>query len=306
MGEYTISSGFTGLNNKVDPVRLSYDPKTGIGELAEAVDVDIDDTGRIVRRAGQTLLSSTSSHSVFCDEGDAFVVQDRASDAALYQISTGFTLTGIRSGLTKGERVSFCQVGSKTYYSSRYQNGVIESGVSVPWPVHEHVGPTTMREFYPAPLGAHIAYLDGRMWIVVDDTIYVSEMHQVGKFRLAARGFPFPSTVRMIKPVNGGMWVSDSEKTGFIRLAEKFEQMEWKEKASFPAHEWSENIELVDLSQTVFQVPGLSAVWSSDAGLCIGTEEGQLIVATESKLIYSTGAMGATVVSDNIAINSVY
>lgn len=305
---YTIFTGTTGLNNIVDTVRLKFDPETGIAELSESVDCDIDDSGGVSRRAGRTLLQAGNFHSLFCNKGDCFVVEDRVSDAALYKVGTGLTLTGIRSGLTKGERVSFFQVGDKTYYSSLFQNGMCENGLSYAWPTHTHVGVDTHREFYPAPLGSHIAYLDGRMWIVVGDTIYVSEMYQVGSFRLAARGFPFPSDVRMIKPVAGGMWVSDSTKTGFIRSAEKFEQMVWDKESVYPvpAHEWSECIELVDLSKTIFNIPGQSAIWSCDDGLCIGTESGRVVVATKDKLNYLTGAMGATVAVGHNVINSVY
>jgi len=52
MAEITVFSGATGINNIVDPVRLKFDPDTGIGELAEAVNVVIDQTGRISRKHG--------------------------------------------------------------------------------------------------------------------------------------------------------------------------------------------------------------------------------------------------------------
>lgn len=302
----TLLRGCRGINNRIDPVRLRYDAETGMADLAEAVNCDIDDTGQIGRRQGQTLLSAGVYHSVFCDKGDAFVVQDRTSDAAIYQIATDFSLTEVRPGLEKGERVSFCQVGDKTYYSSRYQNGIIEAGISSAWPVETHVGNTTLREFYPAPLGSHIAVFMGRMWIADGPVVWVSEPYAFGKFRLSASGFPFGSDVRMIRPVAGGVWVSDSNKTGFIRGAEEFSAMTFEKKSSFPAHEWSDNIELVDLSRTALEIPGLSAVWSSDDGLTIGTSTGELVVPTRERLIYPTGATGATVVNGSNVINSVY
>ena len=82
--------------------------------------------------------------------------------------------------------------------------------------------------------------------------------------------------------------------------------MEYDKKSPFPAHEWSVNINLVDLAQTMFKVPGLSAVWSSDEGLCIGSSDGQLTVATKNNLIYPTGSSGSTVVDKHNVINSIY
>lgn len=307
MTESIILKGALGLNNIIDPLRHPYNTETGVGFLAEVVNCDIDDSGMISRRLGQVLLSNISSHSVFCDKGDCFVAQDRTNDAALYQVGTDLSLTGIRSGLTKSARISFCQIGNKTYYSNYFQNGVIEDGISTAWPVTtSHVGADTVREFYPAPIGSHLACFHSCMWVARDNVIWVSEPNAFGKFDMARRFFQFGSNVRMIKPVSGGVWVSDEERTGFIIAADKFIDLQYIKRSSFPAHEWSENIELVDLSSTKYQIQGLCAVWSSDEGLCIGTPDGQLIVATKEKLVYPTGANGATVVDGHNAINSVY
>jgi hypothetical protein len=115
------------------------------------------------------------------------------------------------------------------------------------------------------------------------------------------------TNIRMIRPVLNGVWVSDEEKTGFVPMIEGRSMADWQflKKSSFPAHEWSANIELVDLSESD-QIPGLSAIWSSDEGICYGTENGELIVKTKSKLEYSTGDNGATVVDGHNVINSVW
>ena len=307
MAESIILKGALGINNKIDPLRHQYNLDTGVGFLAEAINCDIDDSGMVSRRSGQVELSAISSQSVFCDKGDCFVAQDRSSDAALYQVGTDLSLTGIRSGMTKGARVSFCQIGDKTYYQNGYQSGVINSGVSTSWPVNtDHVGANTVRKFYEAPVGTHIAFFHSCMWVIDGKVVWVSEPNAFGKFDFSRRYFQFASDVTMIKPVANGVWVSDSEKTGFIESAGSFADMKFVKKSSFPAHEWSENIELVDLSQTDLQISGLSAVWSSDAGLCIGSSEGKLIVTTERKLIYPTGGTGATVVDGHNVINSIY
>jgi len=299
-------TGSSGLNNIIDPVRLKYSSDTGVSELAEAVNVDIDDTGRISRRPGQEIVFAEVSHSLFCDTGDCFVIQDRTADAALYKVGTDLSLTGVRSGLMKGAKVSYWQAGTKTYYSSTFQNGVIENGISSPWPTNDHVGADTTRSFSAAPLGNHICIFQGRMWVTVADVIWVSEPYAYGKFDMARCFFQFGSNVRMIKPVQLGVWVSTEESTGFIRGANKFSDMSFEKKTEVPAHEYSANIELVDLSATALQIQGLSAIWSSDDGLSIGTADGALIIPTANKLLYPTGSSGATVVSDYNVINSVY
>jgi len=306
MTESIIFKGALGINNKIDPIRHAYNPDTGVGFLQEAINCDIDDSGMISRRSGQIELSNVPSHSVFCDGGDCFVVQDRTTDAALYQVGTDFSLTGIRSGLIKGYRVSFCLVGDKTFYTNTVQNGVITNGISSAWPVGTYHGPDTFNDYSPVPVGSHIAYHQGRIWVSVDDVIYCSEPFNPGLFRLAKCFFQFKTNVKMIRPVAGGVWISDSEKIGFTSSAESWDAQKYIKKFSSPAHEWSDNQRLVDLSNTKWQISGLSAVWSSDKGICIGTSDGQLINVTEENLVYSTGANGATIVDEHNVINSVY
>jgi len=303
----TLFAGLSGLNTKIDPVRIMYDPETGIGELQEAVNVDIDDSGMISRRKGQMDISLDAFDDVFCDKGDCYAVKNRASDTAIYQLSADMvTLTGVWAGLAKGARISFCQVGDKSFYSNGYQSGYFEAGIRYPWPTLTPDGVETTREFFQAPIGTIIGHYDGHMLMVQGNVVWITERYEYGKVRMAKNFWQMGTDITMMKPVAGGIWLSDQQQTGFVSGDGYISGFGFNKKSSFPAHERSANIELVDLSQSAFEVPGLSAVWSCDAGLCIGTEQGQLIVATGAKLVYPTGGSGATVVNGHVVINSVY
>jgi hypothetical protein len=303
---HNLLSKCTGLNNLIDPTRLQHDPNSGVSELSEAVNVYVDDSGAVSRRPGQSLLSAGEFHSLYCNKGDCFVVQDRTDDAAIYKVGTDFSLSGVRSGLVKGARVSYWQEGAKTYYSSEFHNGVIENGISASWPTNVHVGADTTRVFSVAPKGTHLGVFQGRMWLAAENVIWVSEPYAFGKFDMARCFFQFGSRVRMIKPVLTGVWISTDEYTGFIKGADKFEQMSFEKKSSLPAHEYSECIELSENVATQLNLRGQVATWSSDAGLCVGTEDGKLLVPTENKLLYPAGSMGATVALNNEIINVIY
>jgi hypothetical protein len=274
--------------------------------LAEAVNVNVGDTGDISVRPGQEIVSAGTFHSLFCDNGDCFVIQDRTSDAALYKIGTDLSLTGVRSGLMKGARISYWQDGDKTYYSSAHQNGFIEGGISYPWPANPHTGVETVRAFFPAPLGKHICIFQGRMWIASENVIWISEPFAYGKFDMARRFFQFQSNVTMVKPVQAGVWVSTETETMFVRAADKFDDIKLEQKSAYPAHEYSECVGLLDLSKTDLQIPGQSAIWSSDDGLIVGSSDGSLVVITRNKLVYPKGTQGATVANCFNIINSVY
>lgn len=305
MREIPVVKKCGGLNNRIDPV--SDAPHR---YLAECTNMLITDDNRLeVAPSFSTLVGTYPGHSMFCNKGDAFLVQDRVDDAAIMRVNLDFSLGGVRSGLTKGNRVAFCQVGAQTLYANGVTAGVIENGASSAWPDQtEHVGANTTRVFYPFPTGAvHLEYWLGRVWAAVGSVIYVSEEYAIGKFNFKKRNFPFGHDVVMMKAVEGGMWVSTTEEIGFIERADTFAALKWVPKsARRPAHEWSASHELVDLSNTKLQIPGQSAVWSSDDGLCVGTQDGQLVVDTENRLIYPTGAMGATVVNNGKCFNSIW
>lgn len=298
--DLTFFTNTTGLNDLVDPTQLEYNEKTGVSELAVAVNCDISNTGRISRRLGQEKLAS-GDYQVWCKGGDGFAVN--AGD--LYRTVDGTVFTGLWSGFSSG-RFSFEQVGGRTYFMNGSEAGYIDDGVVSSWPASDHVGSVTPRVFTDAPIGTKIAYHKNRMWVVVENEIRVSEPNAFGKFREAGCYYEFVTGLTMVKPVEGGVWISDSEKTSFITTADKWADNRMDPKQNLPAHEWSENIELIDLSKTAYQIEGLCALWSSDAGQMIGTPNGQIINGTEDKLIYPTGGSGCTVVDGTTLINSVY
>jgi hypothetical protein len=304
----TLFSGTKGLNTVLDPQRLSQGTRQepGMIELAVAVNVSVDERGMVSVRQGDIIKQSGEFHSLFRDGGDCFVVKDRESDAALYQVNTDYSLTGLRSGLTKGARMSFAKAGGKTFYSNSIENGFIKDGLSSPWPVQAHVGTETTRSFYPAPVGTHIAHYGARMLVSVEDALYASEPYAFGKFDVARKGFQFGSTIRMVRPVLGGIWVSDDEQTGFITASDKFETMSFAWKANVPAHEWSDCHALADLSKTKYQIPGLCAIWSSNDGICIGTPDGQLLDATVDTIVYPQSSHGATVFDGTTITNILF
>lgn len=304
MANSIIFKGSSGLNNKINAFRLSYNSDTGIGYLAECINCDIDDSGMISRRFGQ--IEKDSSNQVWCKGGDGFAVKHVDGSASLYITTDGEVFTPIWAGFTFGARFSFEQVGGRTYFMNGFESGYVEDGIVNPWPSSNHVGSVTTRDFTNAPIGTKFAYHKSRMWIVDGKIVWVTEPGAFGKINKLKGHYQFGTDVLMIKPVKNGVWISDSEETSFISTAERWVDNEFINKLPYPAHEWSENIELVDLIKTQFQIPGLSAIWSCNAGLVIGADDGQFNIVSEGILDYPPGGSGASVVDGHNVINSVY
>lgn len=303
-----IFSSTKGVNTRVDEARLALDFETGECELAEGVNITIDQSGRIYRRTGYSLVIAGEYHSVFCDNGPCFVVQERVNDAALMQVASDLSLSGVRSPLTKGLRMSFWQDGPTTYYSNGKENGIIVDGISAPWPDHtNHVGPETSRVFFPAPVGTHINVGHGRMWIFDGKILWFSEPYAYGKFDNARGYIPFHSIGRMVRCVDNGVWVSDSHSTYFMEGTNPAEMVP-KVKAPYPMLEWSDSTITVDAIEYGFNwSPGQSLVVISTEGLCLMGPSGEFENLGKKKLLAPPGATkGATLIRGDNAIHSAW
>ena len=299
-----LFSGTTGWNNIVDPIRLKLDFETGVVELAEALDVDIDDSGRIDRRLGYTSVAVGEYHSLFCDGGDCFVILETVGDAAIYKVGTNNVLVGVRSGLTKNLRMGWCQTSLGTYYSNGVQSGRITAGVSYPWIAQTYVGPPTTRTFGTPPLGTHLALFSSSMCVVNGKIVSYSEPLGYGLFDNARSRLRFASDVKLFKPVDGGVWASDSKRTYFLE-GTNLRELIRHPRLECPAHEHSEAIGHINGADFGLDDAGECAVWSCDQGLCVGTAQGQLLVITKDKLNYPTGTRGASIISGSTVINSI-
>ena len=175
----TLYNGSSGLNTVLDPQRLSQGSKDrpGIIELSQAVNVSIDDRGLVTLRNGYTEAVEGEFHSLFCDGGDCFVVQENASDAAIMRVRDDHSIVLVRSGLSKGLRMCFAQANTDTFYSNGVQNGFIRNGVNYPWPVQTYRGPDADVDFATSvPVANHIAFLQGGKCVISVGPSCVSTM----------------------------------------------------------------------------------------------------------------------------------
>jgi hypothetical protein len=287
-----------GLNARLDPVRLRYDPETGVVDLSQSRNIVVDDTGRPGRRPGRNLISAGVYHSTFCGGGDCFAVQDRESDAAIMKVNSDYTLTGVRSSLTKAAKMSWCQVNDETYYTNGTQNGYIKDGVSAAWPVQTYVGAETRRDLTAPPKGKHLGFHRGRMIITEGPVAWFTEYFQFGLLDRSRYFVQTMSDIRMVAPVKAGVFISDENRTYFFTGSNPIDFTE-DIVATYPAHEYSlahDPIEVVDIE---LEMRGLARLWSSTQGTCLGLPDGTLLNLTKKKIIYpDVKTSGASLIWD--------
>lgn len=285
MKPVTIFRGTSGLNTVADPARIPIG-KGHISDVAQIVNMRIDQYYRPSRRLGTTLLKTGDYHSIFCDGGSCFVV----SGDSIYIVANNGDTQGIRSGLTPGQKMAWTQYGDLTYYSNGIEQGVIEGGVSKPWVVGEFHGQETNRSFVVPNNINHLEIQSGRIYGSIGKVLWWSEQFRFNLFDLANSFVQFHTKIRMIKAVAEGLFVSTEKNTYFLAGTnpQAFTQ---RQVASFPAIEWTEAVEYVDGGDVGFD-PGLCAVWASPEGAILGFPNGAIFNLNKNKIIYPEASKG--------------
>jgi len=213
-----IFSGSSGLNNRVDPTRLNFNPETGISELSEAINVEIDSTGRVSLQQGLSELVAGEFKSLCPFDCGGYLLVLRNGNN-LMAVDPGGDLLSVRANMTDAyidyEKASD---GKKEYiyYLNGHEKGKVYNRVSHGWTALDYVGPDTTKQFADPPYGHLLTLFNGRMYIAMDNAIYASEPHDFGKFNLEHNYIIFPGRITFLEHMADGLFVGDSYSTYFL------------------------------------------------------------------------------------------
>lgn len=305
--------GTAGLNTRLDPERIQQggrDTDYTI-ELARAVNISIDDKGLTSLRGGYSSLQSGEFHSLYCNGGDCFVVQERTSDAIIARVVSvsPVVLETVKTGLSVDRRTEFCQINTDTFWSNGAQNGYIRGGVNYNWRVGTYRGPDANLQFETSvPVANHIAFRPGGQMILAEGAAVWTnhEPFQFGLYNKRSGYIGFQSDVLMLAMVNDGFFASDCERTWFFRKMPDNWYLYRQELAyEYPAIEWSLAHDKVLLRDCGIDSPGFGRIWCSTNGICVGTDQGLVVNLTEEKVLYPNGySSGASLIKDKTVINT--
>lgn len=240
------------------------------------------------------------------------MVEERTSDAAISKVTnlSPFTLSVVRTGLTKGRRMAWEQVNYDTFYSNGAQNGYIRAGANYAWPVGQYHGPDADYQFdSPAPIADHIAVLPWmQMALAVGPAVFLNHLpFQFGLYERRLGGIGFGSTVLMLCPVASGFFVSDETKTWFFQKLDGWYHYKQNIVADYPALLGSLAYDKVLLSYVGVDAPGYGRIWASKKGICLGMDSGSMVNLTEEKVNYPDAYnYGACLVHDSTLIHTAW
>jgi len=284
-----IFSGTSGINNKVDPVRLKFNPETGISELASAVNVDIDSTGRISTRKGFIQKASGHFHSLYSLGEIALVVKD----GYLGILGNDFSFTSLIS-IHETARVSYKELMGRVYFCNGFTKGYYEKGVIYSWAASEYIGPATTKTFSDPPIGYLLELFNGRMYIAVEYgnsfALYYSESRAYSWFDYSSGWIPFQEKITMVKKVKGGFWIGTEKRIVFLSGTGP-EDFSYEDIAFYGVLEGTgKEIQGQDILGGQFQ--GKVILFGSKKGICLGGPNGEFLNLTKEKLILPEGNRG--------------
>jgi hypothetical protein len=283
-----VFRGTDGLNTVGDKTKVRFNPDTGITELSTAVNVDVDDYGRVSRRKGfDATVRTESVHSLWAEGNDCFYI----SGDSLYRLNKDYTRTGLRSGLTVGARCAFLNANFRIYYMNGYESGYVINNVSYAWEAGTYTGPPTTEVFSDPPIGTHLELYNGRIYVAKDNQLFYSEPFAYSWFNLASGYTWVRNKLRFVKSVLSGLYVGTSDGVVFL-MGDSPKDMRMIKISDSPPVEYTDvklNGSLVGLENTV-------VMWIAEDGVWIGTDGGKAQNISKEKIIYPSAILGSGVV----------
>ena len=295
-----------GINNKTDPTRLSIGESC---ELETGTDILIDKAGGIASTRGNSLVSAGNYHSGFdLGDGTFLAVMDYSTGSALYKcfpnVDGTLTISGLRSGMTKGARNSYCWVDGKVHYMNGFEKGIINNDVSTEWTVSEW--PRETEEIYlPTPTGKFLDIISGCFIIGSGKEIIWTESGIWGIVNENTSWERLETDVRMIYSVGTGVYISDSRSVYWCAGMNPRE-WEFKKVLDYPAIPYKKHSRLVDPSLYGFQISAASALFGTLNGPVVGFPDGNVFNLVDKRVAmpknYTKG--GLMVVDETLIILS--
>lgn len=287
----TIFRASMGLNMKADPTRIAYDKEAGVQDLAVAYNVDHDHTGRIDRRKGFAVTSRTENiHSMWCDGGPCLFV----TGSSLCSLAADFTYTALAT-VTPGAKVSYNQVLDTAFWANGYEKGQVVNNENNAWVIGTYSGPDTKRQLSDPPIGTIVAAHSGHMYIAKGEFLFFSEPYSFSAFDLARGFLPIGSQIRMVRPVEGGLFVGTHKAVYFLPGNDptKFTFQKVLDSPVIKGTDRNLDLSTIGWEQLRQNQTGDGAIWTCHAGICLGMPNGQVFNLTYKKLTERSALSGS-------------
>jgi len=200
------------LNNRQDPIRLGRigdfrDPAIKVVTLAENVDVSTD--GEVTRRQGRARIFDGAAHSLWVHPQDdtlAFFVASRI----LRILNTDYSSDPLAT-LANDNPMAFESVNGEVVGTNGGQIGWVSAAGGF-----AEFAPTLDQFEAVMPPGQYLAFLKGILYVAAGPHVFASKPYNVERRDTRFGQFPMGGHLRMLAPVEDGLYVATEKRVGFI------------------------------------------------------------------------------------------
>lgn len=289
MARVPVFRATSGLNNVLEAHLLKYGEDGGC-PLAEAVNVIIDDSGSAKRRKGIVKLVDGACHSLWAKGEYCFFV----SGGKLYRYMDGSAV--LVNGLCGDAEMFFAEYAGRVYCNNGTFRAILKDMTVTPWTAsvpQQHASDTRTLGI-PVTFGLVCSFA-GRMFVVDGRYLWESEPGNPSCFDLGSGYMDFGEQVMDIVAVRGGLYVSTTTRVFFLAGSSK---------ADFTKLEVYQQPMIAGTAKQIAgddtgdgdNLQGICAIWASQGGVCIGSEDGKVSNVTSRKLVFDKAINGAGVV----------
>jgi hypothetical protein len=318
-----VLDGFTGLKNTVGRERL--DPK----ELAQGINIDLDDKGQPRRRRGFIKKLSGDCHSLFqAENGTVYVVKDAALGVLYPNYSFSSLGVAIHGDPAAGlDPLAYVQVGKDIYYSGAGTSGIIDTqdntvsfwGSSSDLILSPVVNPTAylpevrIKLLGKPPVASILAYYNGRIYLAQGPNLWCTELYLYNYVDKTRNFAQFEDDITMIGVVTDGMYIGTKQATWFLGG----ESFPMKRKSVLDSGPVKGSMVYIPSELGNPTPPGPDAdtpqevaiAFMTSRGYCVGKDSGNAFNLTEDKFFFPSAARSAALfrrqdgVNQYIAVN---
>lgn len=261
---------FSGINN-IDPdFRIPVkreDPLSSdkVLDMREIENLDITNTSSLKLRPGSIKkVSGVDMHSGWSNGAECFFVDE----SALYLLNPDYSITSLLTNLIPGTRMVYQEFNDRIYmtngsYIGYYKNlemlSISDPGINFK---------------VPLPAGQRIGLFQNKLMVASKNVLYVSDSLS-DHYDIRLGFMTFASDIVMVRPVDKGVFVSDSS-TWFFD--ENFKREKVDENSVIPHTDCE-----VFGSEIGDGIDGKCAMWVSTAGICVGNNNGKVKCLTSER-----------------------
>ena len=210
----------TGLDKNQDASRflIHKGGDAAVLPLVKAVNVDVDATGGVNSRKGQTSLLSGDFHSVKSWNDICLLVHSGSLTRLCDDLTT---LESLHSGITNW--VSYCRPAQEIFFTDGVSIGMVNNGSYEALPVVttgftkqvliDHFNTTRMT----TPAGQLMDVYNNRLLVANGDILYMSDPMAYHRVHRTEGFLQMTGYISMVKAVQDGFFVSDKNGTHFLK-----------------------------------------------------------------------------------------